>query len=196
MAAKVLIAILAAGASRRLGQAKQLVKIDGQTLLWRQCRVALDAGIGPVMVILGCQGEACAAAIADLPVTTRFNENWSEGMAATLRIAATAAIEKNADALLIMHCDQHRLVAADLRKLRSNWAATAGAAACRSVFGEYLGPPVILPSACFEQMSQLQGEEGARRILARLPHGTLVHVEIANARYDLDLPSQLGDVKG
>lgn len=196
MAGEVLIAILAAGASKRLGQPKQLVKIDGQPLIRRQCQVALDAGIGRVVVILGCEAQACAAAITDLPVLTRLNEIWPEGMAASLRLAATAAIEKSADALLIIHCDQYRLTPADLQELRTAWAGKDRPNACRSMHDEYLGPPVIVPAACFEPMLQLQGDEGARRILEALADGAVANVEIANAIFDLDLPSQLAKVRG
>src|SRR5258708_35726162 len=50
----LLVVILAAGASRRLGRAKQLVSIGGEPLLRRQGRCALRARGGRVVVILGC----------------------------------------------------------------------------------------------------------------------------------------------
>ena len=52
---RLVLAILAAGASRRLGQPKQLVSLEGELLLRRQCRIALEAQIGRVAVILGCR---------------------------------------------------------------------------------------------------------------------------------------------
>ena len=43
MSPELLVVVLAAGASRRLGTSKQLFPIDGEPLLRRQCRCALRA---------------------------------------------------------------------------------------------------------------------------------------------------------
>jgi len=75
----LVIAVLAAGASRRLGRAKQLVPIGGEPLLRRQCRCALDARIGEVMAILGCDDAQHRQVIIDLPVDVRVNNEWEEG---------------------------------------------------------------------------------------------------------------------
>jgi molybdenum cofactor cytidylyltransferase len=45
--------ILAAGASRRLGQPKQLVGFAGEMLLERALRLAREAGASPVLAVLG-----------------------------------------------------------------------------------------------------------------------------------------------
>ena len=50
--------ILAAGASRRLGRPKQLVRLGGESLLRRTVRAALACD--PVLVVLGSQAEAMA----------------------------------------------------------------------------------------------------------------------------------------
>ena len=49
--------ILAAGASRRLGQAKQLVKLDGEPLLRRAVRIADEVGCQPIIVVLGFEAH-------------------------------------------------------------------------------------------------------------------------------------------
>src|SRR5687768_1508691 len=118
----LVVAILAAGASRRLGQAKQLVELPGgEPLLRRQCRVALDADVGPVVVVLGCHADACAAAVTALPVTIRVNVGWEEGLASSIRHAARAATDASAAALLIVHGDQYRVTAGDLRLVNAVW---------------------------------------------------------------------------
>jgi hypothetical protein len=93
----LVVAVLAAGASRRLGRAKQLVPIGGEPLLRRQCRCACR-GEGPVVVILGCDEEQYREVIIDLPVDAR-NDEWAEGLprrcgprsvAASSRVAGSA----------------------------------------------------------------------------------------------------------
>ena len=187
----LLTAVLAAGASRRLGRPKQLVAVDGQPLLRRQCRVTLDAGIGPVTAVLGCHADACAATIADLPVTIVVNGNWAEGLAASIRTAVGAAADAGAAGVLILHADQYRLTASALRALYAAWIGSGALGACRARHADYAGPPVILPAACFEAALQLRGDDGARGVLSALPPGSLIDVEMPNATADLDLPGQL-----
>ncbi|HEV7302296.1 MAG TPA: nucleotidyltransferase family protein [Tepidisphaeraceae bacterium] len=186
----LLIAILAAGASRRLGQPKQLVSLNGETLLHRQCRVAHESGLGPVGVVLGCQFDACATAIADLPVAVVRNEQWEEGLAASVRCAAQAAIDGGAAALMLLQCDQYRITSADLRSLHHAWRATP-ANACFSADGDYVGPPAIVPAAMFPDLLSLRGEQGARAIFRNGTRASPAYVTLPNASFDLDDAAQL-----
>ena len=49
--------VLAAGASRRLGQPKQLLKLGAETLLERALRLSIEAGATPVFALLGAQQQ-------------------------------------------------------------------------------------------------------------------------------------------
>jgi len=187
----ILIAVLAAGSSSRLGQPKQLVTIKGEALLHRQCRMALETQIAPVAVVLGSNAMACAKAIAELPVTQLINQNWKEGIASSVRVATQAAIQLNASGLLILLCDQFKVTAQDLQKLCRAWAKSGGTKACRSRYQDYAGPPVILPKACFPMAMELHGDEGARKVFEKLKADSLIEVPMLNAVQDLDLPSQL-----
>lgn len=187
----VLVAIPAAGASRRLGRSKQLVTLGGEPLLRRQCRCALSAGVGPVLVILGCDADRHAQVIADLPVEVCVNHEWLEGMAASLRHVVAAASERRA-ASLILQCDQYRVTPADLRTLYDTWRL-APASACVSRWDDYAGPPAIVPSEYYDDVRRLRGEVGARALLydAQRPRPT----EVANPRATYDLDS-LEDLEG
>lgn len=187
----VLIAILAAGASRRLGYPKQLVQVRGEALLRRQCRIALEADIAPVAVILGCSAEQCVAQVVDLQVVVRLNHQWEEGMASSLREAARVAIEMNANGLLVLHGDQHRVTASDLQQLYNTWRNPPRPTACRARAASYAGPPVIMSSSLFDGLTHLKGEEGARAVLADLAPDALMDVAMPRAAYDLDAPEQL-----
>jgi molybdenum cofactor cytidylyltransferase len=184
------IAILAAGASRRLGQPKQLVMIDGEPLLRRQCEVALAAGIGSVAVILGCNAEACRAAISGLPVSFHLNANWADGLGSSIACAARAA----SSGLLLLHCDQFAISADDLRCLYKVWDVDRSKAV-RSRSGSYLGPPVIFPQTSLVELEQLTGDDGAKSVIAKLGRSNVVEVEILSAADDLDTPEQLARLR-
>jgi CTP:molybdopterin cytidylyltransferase MocA len=188
----VLVVILAAGASRRLGRPKQLVPFAGEPLLRRQCRCALSAGVGPVLVILGCGADRNAQVIADLPVDVCINHEWTEGMAASLRHAVNAANERRA-ALLILQCDQYRVTPEDIRRLYDTWRL-APASACVSRWGNYGGPPTILPREYHDDVRQLRGDAGARALLYHPQRPRPLEVANPRATYDIDSPEDLGAV--
>ena len=156
----LVVAVLAAGASRRLGRAKQLVPIGGEPLLRRQCRCALSARVGEVLAILGCDEAQHREVIVDLPVDVRVNDEWEEGLSATLRSAVRAAKERQA-ALLVLPCDQYRIIPDDLRTLYNHWRWTPNIA-CVSRWGRYAGPPAILPIHYHDHVLRLRGDIGAR----------------------------------
>ena len=77
--------IVAAGASSRFGQPKQLVLIDGEPLLQRAVRCAVEAGAAPVFVVLGAHREVIQSAIDFGVATVLVNDDWEEGMASSIR---------------------------------------------------------------------------------------------------------------
>lgn len=190
MPKKLLIAILAAGASRRLGSPKQLLPIANEPLLHRQCRIALESQLGSVVVILGCQLELCRAAIADLAVEILVNSAWQEGMSASVRKAAQWAAAGNFDGLIILLVDQYQLECADLLHLANAWQAESKQIVV-SVVGEYQGPPALFDSSFFADLQTLQGDQGAKHLLKQLPTKSIQKVTLCRAAADCD---QVGDL--
>lgn len=58
MSSQTAILILAAGASSRLGRSKQLLEIDGESLIARAVRVARESRIGPIYVVIAAGDDA------------------------------------------------------------------------------------------------------------------------------------------
>jgi CTP:molybdopterin cytidylyltransferase MocA len=180
----VVVAVLAAGASRRLGRPKQLEPIGGEPLLRRQCRCALAAEIGEVVAVLGCNADQYQRVINDLRVVVRVNRGWAEGQAASLRCAVRAA-RSTGSALLVLLCDQYRIVAEDLRALYDTWLRSPERA-CVSRDSEYVGSPAILPARYHDQLLRLRGDVGARSVLYRPDRRPPSEQINPRATYDLD----------
>jgi len=77
--------VLAAGASARFGQPKQLLDWRGQPFVRAVARTALAAGLSPVIVVTGANAEPVEAALRDLPVQIVRNAEWQEGQAGSIR---------------------------------------------------------------------------------------------------------------
>lgn len=159
--------ILASGASRRLGFPKQLVQIEGETLLHRTARVALESGFAPVIVVLGSGRETLEPLVADLPVRVVRNPDWEAGMTTSIR-AGLREVPPEAEGLALLVCDQVRLDGDVLRRLRVAFQATPSRPAACTYEG-VVGVPALIPAADFPRLATLTGDTGARALLRGRP---------------------------
>lgn len=172
--------ILAAGESSRLGQPKQLLQKNGETLVHRAARMALEAGCSRVLVIEGAVD--LRSAVADLPVELVTCADWKNGPGASLRAGANAAGE---DKLLVLLADQHRVTAEHLRALLEAPGEIAAAH-----YAGALGVPARFSPKHAAVLRGLPDEGGAKSWLrenARL----VTPVVMPDAEVDLDTPAQL-----
>lgn len=184
--------ILAAGASKRLGQPKQLVELDGETLLNRAIRVARNGGAEPVLVVLGAQFERiCVSILASKPVLVH-NDQWQSGMASSIvtGLKALSVCARDAKGVLLMSCDQPRLTAAHIAALVASFEAQKQDAIVASVYAEKRGVPAIFPSRCFPRLRTLSGDKGARALLVD-PPCPLVEIAFEGGEIDIDSPQDL-----
>jgi molybdenum cofactor cytidylyltransferase len=186
---KAAAVVLAAGASRRLGQPKQLVPIEGESLVRRTARLALEAGCAPVVVVLGFEAERMAAELAGLAVEVVVNGNWSFGMGSSLAcgVAAARRARPELDALLLLVCDQPRLSANHLRELFAGHAS-GSAAITASAYAGRAGVPAVFAPSLFSELEQIEADRGARELILR--HSALT-VDWPDGAYDIDLPEDL-----
>ncbi|MBT2747318.1 MULTISPECIES: nucleotidyltransferase family protein [unclassified Lysobacter] len=182
--------VLAAGASRRLGRPKQLLTRDGETLLHRAARLALDSGAARVLVVLGARHETMRAALADLDVTVSINADWEQGMASSLQAAARSLAEFDGS-VLVLGCDQPALEAAHLRALVAG-AAGASSGCAATLHRQALGVPALIAPALWREATDLQGDRGFGAALARQAAGSVWRLQAPELEQDLDTP---GDVE-
>ena len=120
--------VLAAGASTRLGAAKQLVEFRGVPLVRRAAEAAIAADANPVIVVLGARATEVAGALLDLAgVHLELNERWRDGLASSLVAGVSAATRLDAccDGVLIIAADQPLVDDVALRLLMDAFRAGA-----------------------------------------------------------------------
>ncbi len=181
--------LLAAGASRRMGQAKQLLELEGESLVHRAARVALEAGLAPVIVVVGCHEAEVGAACAGLPVQQVMNEGWAEGMASSIRVGVKHLVSRapRAEAVLLLACDQPAVDADFLLSLLRTYLAEPERIIA-AAYGGGLGIPALFPYRCFEALIALTGDRGAR---ALLESGEPLAIPLPRGEQDLDTPEDL-----
>jgi molybdenum cofactor cytidylyltransferase len=182
--------ILAAGASSRLGTPKQLLAVDGQSLVRRAALAALATNPVRAAIVVGAESTAVTAALAGLAVESIYCADWQKGMGASLR-AGVKILQQHCDGLLVVLCDQPALTAAHLQHLVDAWRA-APEQAVASLYAGTAGVPALLPAHWFERLLQLHGDVGARTLL-RAPSAEVVTVAAPELERDIDRPLDLPD---
>ena len=185
--------ILAAGSSSRLGAPKQLLRYGGETLLHRAVRLALEAGLDPVHVVLGSNAAAVGDALADLRtrVTTVVNDDWQTGMGSSLArgiASLPAATGPEPGAALVLVTDQPRLSDAILASITTAFR-TGGATLVASRYASgALGVPALFARRYFPELTRLTGDRGARALFTR-HRDDLATVAFPHGDLDIDTPA-------
>ncbi len=184
--------ILAAGASRRLGQPKQLAFIAGETLLARTVRVVRESRAEPVIVVLGAHQASIVSEIDLGRVQVVTNPDWEQGIASSIH-AGIQAVQQScakAAAVLLLVCDQPRLSAGHLQRLIGAHLEAAEPTIVASRYGGIAGIPAIFPVSQFGKLLMLRGDAGARYIL-RKPDCPMVAMDFEGGEVDIDTPEDL-----
>ncbi|MFC5579184.1 NTP transferase domain-containing protein [Lysobacter niabensis] len=178
--------VLAAGGSRRLGRPKQFLTRDGEALVRRAVRQAIDTRPVQLVVIVGAYDEAMAAAMAGLDCQLLANPRWKEGISSSLQCAAQQ-LRAHAGPVLILGCDQPALAAGHLQQLLTG-AVDAPSGCAATVHAGRLGIPAVIPAAVLQQVHTLAGDRGFGDYLNTLPPGTVWGLAAPELQFDIDTP--------
>ncbi len=178
--AKVAIAILAAGESKRMGCSKQLISFQGLTLLQRALIAAKGAQPEQTIVVLGARYDQLAATISGENEVIVYNGNWIEGIASSIR-TAVENLAPDIDAVLFLACDQP-LVDAELLRTIIETYETTNSPVVASDYGTP-GIPALFAREIFPQLLGLRADRGAKAIILA---NTSCLVPAPQARYDID----------
>jgi molybdenum cofactor cytidylyltransferase len=161
--------ILAAGASTRLGRAKQSLIYNGKSLLQRAIDTAVDAQLGPVLVVLGANQEEIRHEVNNVALIVE-NSRSNEGMATSIAAGVTRTLQEfdAVDDIILMVCDQPFVSEKLLQHLVTTKNSTQQPiVAC--AYNDTVGVPVLFDKTFFPSLLSLQGEEGGKKILLNHP---------------------------
>ncbi|MFT5885365.1 MAG: molybdenum cofactor cytidylyltransferase [Arcticibacterium sp.] len=159
------IIILAAGESRRMGLPKQLLDINGKSMLKSTVDEALTSEYKPVTVVVGARKEKVMPELSKLPINIVENPLWQTGMASSILrgLAGTYLIEKNLDAVLIMTCDMPEVSAEYIQEIVKA-SENTDKVIVASQYQKSIGVPALFKKEIFHDLLGLKGDAGARQI--------------------------------
>lgn len=177
---RVAIAVLAAGRSTRMGNINKLLcRFDGVPLVRQSVQTAIACSGDPVIVVTGHMALEIREALSGLPVEIVHNAGYALGLSSSIS-AALGAVPDQCVGILVTLADMPLVSTGDLSAMIEAFARCAGSAVVRATAFDKPGNPVIVPRSLFAEIVVLEGDKGARQVIAAsgLP---IIDVEIGRA---------------
>jgi molybdenum cofactor cytidylyltransferase len=158
--------ILAAGASTRFGQPKQLLDWRGESFVRVVAQTALNAGLSPVVVVTGANANQVESKIRDLPVVIVRNEHWQSGQASSIQ-AGVKALPIHTGSAIFLLSDQPQIPEDIIRALIEHHTIELYPIVAPLVMMERRANPVLFDRVTFPDLLQLEGDIGGRAIFSK-----------------------------
>jgi molybdenum cofactor cytidylyltransferase len=180
------IIILAAGNSSRLGEPKQLLSWQNNSLIRNVVEQSLTIPQAITMVVTGASADLIENELAGQQVFTRRNAAWSKGMASSIKtgVSELLLLYPSLDAVLITVCDQPFLKSSIIHSLIEEYNST-GKNIIASSYNNTLGTPVLFSRKYFTDLQNMQGQEGAKKIITTHPED-VSSINFPSGEIDID----------
>lgn len=182
--------LLAAGTSSRYGDVNKLLEpVDGEPMVRRSTATLLEAGLDPVVVVLGHEAERVREALTGLDVTFVHNSEYAAGQATSVR-AGVEALPEDVDAAVFALGDMPWVDVETIDRLIDVYFAGQGSALAAAFEGDR-GNPVLWDAAHFGALADQSGDVGGRDLLFSTDGAVLVETGDPGVRRDVDRPDEL-----
>jgi molybdenum cofactor cytidylyltransferase len=180
--------LLAAGESSRLGSPKQLLPYNGKTLLQHSIDLSQMLGLDTFLV-LGAFKDEILEHIAIRETKVVINDEWSEGLASSIRCGLQEVVRNNPDteAILLVLCDQPFLTDDILSQMIEEYYL-AEQPIIHCDYGDVSGPPTLFHKSLFPSLMELKGSQGAKKVVDMFPD-KVVYVDFPKGKWDVDTQS-------
>jgi molybdenum cofactor cytidylyltransferase len=185
--------VLAAGASKRLGQNKLFLELEGETLLRRAVGRAVAAGLAPVLVVVGHEAQRALGEIDGMACRPVMNDDYALGVNVSLR-AGIRAVPADVAAGVVLLGDMPfvttEMIAGVVERFRQGDVPL--------VVSDYEGvraPPTLFDRTLLDEFLAMGGDACSRHLVERHRSEAAVVRWPAAALADIDLPGDYESAK-
>ena len=164
-APRIAAVVLAAGLSSRMGENKLLVDIGGQPLIRRTVQTALESHASPVIVVTGRDAALIERALGGLDVRFIKNDEFAKGLSTSLK-SGLSQVPAESDGAVVVLGDMPSVTPALLDTLIAAFNPADGRAICVATHAGKRGNPVLWARRFFPEMAAIEGDVGAKHIIA------------------------------
>ena len=174
-----------------MGSLKALLPWQGSTLLAHQVSSLRQAGIDPVVVVLGYEADRLKPQVEGREgVTWRVNPDYWQGKTTSIKAGLSALGNRYPSAILILNVDQPRsaeTIAHLLQRPRGG-----GRSITIPRYQGKGGHPIIVDAALLDELKSIDEESlGVRAVVRRHQAATLqVEMDTPEVLWDLNTPEQ------
>lgn len=183
----VAIVILAAGAASRMGQPKQLLPINGKSLIKHVTEIAMDTPCYPITVVLGANRQLIRSELDKMPITVIDNPKWEEGMASSIKIGLIGAYmtAKEIEAVIFLTVDMPYVSSDLIKKMIVKSVENPECQVVASKYDGQIGIPVLFKRPIFNDLLDLTSEQGAKKVILKHIENTKT-IDFPEGKFDLD----------
>jgi molybdenum cofactor cytidylyltransferase len=187
--------VLAAGASRRMGQTNKLtIPVEGIPMVARVVDALQRSGVQKVIVVTGYEPEQIRDALSDRDVELVHNPDYEQGMGTSVR-AGISALDDDVDGALVALGDMPWVGTDVIDRLIDAFSPDGDLSIYIPMFGRKRGNPVLWGARHFPELRQLSGDVGGKALFHRYADAICyVDVESAAVNIDVDTPDALHEL--
>ncbi len=185
--------VLAAGGATRMGEAKQLLEIKGETMVRRTVQAA-RATANRVVVVTGAYGSEVYQELRDLPgLLFAYNPRWEEGMGRSIAIGVATANIVSTEAYFITLADQPLIETRHLERYLEAYHKSPDRIIA-TAYPEGPGVPAIFPARLVNDLLKLKGKGGAKKLIFR-EWDSLSLIDASPITFDVDTPEDYEKIR-
>lgn len=157
--------ILAAGASSRMGEPKQLLLWKKKTFIEHVVETAIEAKLSPIIVVLGAHAEKIIPILEKYNIKIVINHDWKAGLSTSIKTGIIHYSPIN-DGTVVLLADQPQIPFSLIKSLIDK-KATSNAWIIYPERNGKRGNPILLSKEVFPHVNNLKGDQGMRQILKK-----------------------------
>lgn len=184
--------LLAAGESSRMGDKKLLIEIGGKPMLIRSLETYIKSEVNEIIIVTGDNYEKLEKILIPYGnnIKTTVNSNFREGMASSIK-QGMKEISEVSDFVVIALGDQPYILPSTIKKLLLSLQQSDKGIIIPS-YSNRKGHPVVFSAKYFDQLKNLNGDEGARGLIKRNSSDVLFFETFdEGVLVDIDTPADL-----
>ena len=184
---KLSATILAAGASKRMGDLnKLLLQIDNKPIIYSVCKTALGSKLDQIILVTGYENLKIEKTVPRGIDNIAYNKNWRQGMMSSI-YAGLSNLDDDVDGNMIILGDMPLITEHTINLLIDEFKISNGDRIVYPIYEARQANPVIFPKKYFAEILDSEGDKGCKKVLKKYPGDAVgVHINSDEVIVDCD----------